>query len=169
MKKRNLAIAGMLLALLLAAGCGAKTAETASPSADTAVSASPSAAASEKAAGATVESLKLADGQYQADVKLSGGSGRASITSPAELRIADGKAAATIVWSSSTYDYMKVDGVKYTPVNTSGNSTFEIPVSAFDTDLRVTADTVAMSAPHEIDYTLRIDSATIKAAEGAGA
>ena len=82
MKKRNLAIAGMLLALLLAAGCGAKTAETASPSADTAVSASPSAAASEKAAGATVESLKLADGQYQADVKLSGGSGRASITSP---------------------------------------------------------------------------------------
>ena len=64
---------------------------------------------------------------------------------------------------------MKVDGTKYTPVNTDGNAAFEIPVSAFDSALPVTADTVAMSTPHEIDYTLQFDSASIKTAEGAGA
>ena len=37
---------------------------------------------------------------------------------------------ATIVWSSPNYDYMIVDGEKYLPTNTEGNSTFEIPVSA---------------------------------------
>lgn len=36
-----------------------------------------------------------------------------------------------------------------------GNSTFEIPVSVFDAEMEVTADTVAMSEPHEIDYTLK--------------
>ena len=37
---------------------------------------------------------------------------------------------------------------------TGGNSTFEIPVAALGTPLAVTADTVAMSTPHEIEYTL---------------
>ena len=46
---------------------------------------------------------------------------------------------ATIVWSSPNYDYMLVDGEKYLPVNTDGNSTFEIPVAALDTALAVTA------------------------------
>ena len=69
---------------------------------------------------------------------------------------------ATIVWSSPNYDYMLVDGEKYLPTNTEGNSTFEIPVSALDTALDVTADTVAMSTPHEIEYTLTFDSASLK-------
>ena len=47
-----------------------------------------------------------------------------------------------------------MDGEKYLPTNTEGNSTFEIPVAALDTPLAVTADTVAMSKPHEIEYTL---------------
>ncbi|MDO4175799.1 MAG: hypothetical protein Q4D42_13655, partial [Eubacteriales bacterium] len=64
---------------------------------------------------------------------------------------------------SSNYDYMKVDGVQYDAVNTEGNSTFEIPVTAFDYKLPVSADTTAMSTPHEIDYTLYFDSATIAA------
>ena len=76
---------------------------------------------------------------------------------------ADGKMPATIVWSSPNYDYMIVDGEKYLPTNTEGNSTFEIPVSALDTALDVTADTVAMSTPHEIEYTLTFDSASLKA------
>ncbi len=42
---------------------------------------------------------------------------------------------------------MLVDGEKYLPTNTDGNSTFEIPVAALDTALDVTADTVAMSTP----------------------
>lgn len=94
------------------------------------------------------------DGTYQMEVELLGGSGRASVTSPAKVEIKDGKAVATLEWSSPNYDYMLVDGEKYLPVNTEGNSVFQIPVEAFDQDIAVIADTVAMSTPHEIEYTL---------------
>ena len=96
----------------------------------------------------------LADGTYTCDVTLEGGSGRATVESPAVLTVADGRMTATIVWSSPNYDYMLVDGEKYLPTNTEGNSTFEIPVTALDTPLDVVGDTVAMSTPHEIEYTL---------------
>ena len=95
-----------------------------------------------------------ADGEYSVSVTLEGGSGRATVESPAALTVADGKMTAVILWSSPNYDYMIVDGEKYLPTNTEGNSTFEIPVSALGTPLTVTADTVAMSTPHEIEYTL---------------
>ena len=104
-----------------------------------------------------------ADGTYTCEVTLEGGSGRATVESPAALTVADGKMTAAIVWSSPNYDYMLVDGEKYLPTNTDGNSTFEIPVAALDTALDVTADTVAMSTPHEIEYTLTFDSASLKA------
>ena len=94
------------------------------------------------------------DGTYQMEVELLGGSGRASVTSPAKVEIKDGKAVATLEWSSPNYDYMVVNGEKYLPVNTEGNSVFRIPVEAFDRDITVIADTVAMSTPHEIEYTL---------------
>lgn len=98
--------------------------------------------------------LEFQDGTYQMEVELFGGSGRASVTSPAKVEIKDGKAVATLEWSSPNYDYMVVDGEKYLPVNTEGNSVFQIPVEAFDQDIAVIADTVAMSTPHEIEYTL---------------
>ena len=97
---------------------------------------------------------EVQDGTYQMEVELLGGSGRASVTSPAKVEIKDGKAVATLEWSSPNYDYMVVDGEKYLPVNTEGNSVFQIPVEAFDQDIAVIADTVAMSTPHEIEYTL---------------
>lgn len=103
-----------------------------------------------------------ADGTYTCNVMLEGGSGRATVESPAALTVADGKMTAAIVWSSPNYDYMIVDGEKYLPTNTEGNSAFEIPVAALDTALDVTADTVAMSTPHEIEYTLTFDSASLK-------
>ena len=106
-----------------------------------------------------------ADGSYTCAVTLEGGSGRATVGSPAALTVANGAMTATIVWSSPNYDYMLIDGEKYLPINTEGNSTFEIPVAALDTALAVTADTVAMSTPHEIDYTLTFASATLAAAE----
>ena len=101
------------------------------------------------------------DGTYTASVTLEGGSGRATVESPATLRCEGGKFWATIVWSSPNFDYMKVDGEKYLQTNTEGNSTFEIPVSAFDQKLDVIADTVAMSEPHEVEYTLCFDSASL--------
>ncbi len=114
--------------------------------------------AAEKAADAEVP----ADGSYTCEVTLEGGSGRATVESPAALTVADGKMTATLVWSSPNYDYMIVDGEKYLPTNTEGNSTFEIPVAALDTALTVTADTVAMSTPHEIEYTLTFAADSLK-------
>ena len=106
------------------------------------------------AEGSSAAGLNLKDGEYTIEVEMKGGTGRAEIESPATLIIKDGKAYARIVWSSSNYDYMMVAGTQYLPTNTDGNSTFEIPVAAFDEELQVTADTTAMSMPHEIEYTL---------------
>ena len=58
------------------------------------------------------------------------------------------------------YDYMLIDGEKYQPTNTEGNSTFEIPVTGFDWRMPVIADTIAMSQPHEIEYTLTFDASS---------
>ena len=77
----------------------------------------------------------------------------------------EGQATATIVWSSANYDYMKVDGVQYDPVNTEGNAAFTIPVAGFDWKLPVLANTTAMSTPHEIEYTLTFDSVTLERVE----
>ena len=77
----------------------------------------------------------------------------------------DGKMTATIVWSSPNYDYMIVDGTKYLPSSTEGGSVFEIPVSAFDEPVSVIGDTVAMSKPHEIEYTLTFRSDTLQSVE----
>ncbi|ADY55644.1 hypothetical protein Sgly_1339 [Syntrophobotulus glycolicus DSM 8271] len=102
-----------------------------------------------------------ADGQYMIEVTLVGGTGRAAVESPAKLTVAGGAAIAAVVWSSPYYEEMQVDGITYHPVHAGGNSTFEIPVE-FDEDMKVKAQTVAMSVPHEIDYTLRFDAATLK-------
>lgn len=110
----------------------------------------------------TPASLGLSDGEYTVDVTLSGGSGRASVQSPAKLTVSGGAASAEIVWSSSNYDYMRIGEEKFLPVNTEGNSTFVIPVSCFDREITVYADTIAMSEPHEIEYRLTFDSASVK-------
>lgn len=112
--------------------------------------------------GRTPEELALEDADYLVAVTLEGGSGKASIASPTGLKMENGKAVAIIEWSSPNYDYMIVDGETYLPVNTEGNSVFEIPVECFDAPFTVTADTTAMSTPHEIEYSLCFDSASIQ-------
>ncbi len=112
------------------------------------------------------QDVELADGNYTISVDLEGGSGRASITTPAEMNVVSKKATATIIWSSSNYDYMIVNGEKYLPVNGEegvGNSTFLIPVLCMDEPMTVIADTTAMSTPHEITYTLTFRSETAAA------
>jgi len=113
----------------------------------------------------TVSSLGLADGSYTVEAELAGGSGKAGVQSPARLRVEGGQAAVALVWSSSNYDYMRMGEEKYLPVSTEGGSVFEIPVPVFDRKLTVYADTTAMSAPHEIEYTLKFLSGTIKQAK----
>ena len=107
-------------------------------------------------------SADITDGEHTIEVTLDGGSGKASVDSPTVIRKNGDEYTAVITWSSPYYDYMIVDGQRYEPVNTEGNSVFEIPVAALDAPLRVIADTTAMSEPHEIEYTLTFDSSTIK-------
>ena len=107
----------------------------------------------------------LADGTYTIELTMEGGSGRASIQSPAQITVADGAVTATLEWSSPNYDYMLVNGEKYLPVNTEGNSVFEVPVEALDVPLTMIGDTVAMSTPHEVEYTVTFHSETLQSAE----
>ena len=113
----------------------------------------------------TFDLSAVEDGSYAIKLTMEGGSGRASIQSPAQLAIADGAATAILEWSSPNYDYMLVNGEKYLPVNTEGNSVFEVPVEALDAPLTMIGDTVAMSTPHEVEYTVTFHSETLESAE----
>ena len=109
--------------------------------------------------------LRLQDGTYTIDLTFEGGSGKAEVLSPATVTVSGEDVTATIQWSSPNYDYMIIDGKKYLPVNTDGDSVFEIPVLIFDEPMNVIGDTVAMSKPHEIEYTLTFHSDTMKSEE----
>lgn len=102
--------------------------------------------------------LDIPDGNYSVTLELEGGSGRANVTSPCNVSVENGQATATIEWSSSNYDKMGVDGKEYKPINSDGNSQFQIPIPNLDCDLTVSAETTAMSQPHTIDYTLHFTS-----------
>lgn len=102
----------------------------------------------------TAESEVPADGSYTVEAVLQGGSGKASVQSPARLTVENGAMTATVIWSSKNYDRMIVNGQEYTPTYENGLSCFTIPVSALGTPLPVQAETTAMSQPHMIDYTL---------------
>ena len=103
----------------------------------------------------------LADGEYTVEAVLSGGTGKAKLLNPTALTVSEGKITATIVWSSSNYDYMIVNGDQYLPITTEGGSTFQIPVESLGVEIPVTADTVAMGTPHEIAYTILLQADTI--------
>ena len=104
----------------------------------------------------------LEDGEYSIQVDLEGGSGQASVSSPTLMLVKNGRMYAELQWSSSNYDYMIVDGEKFQNESEEGrNSVFTIPVTALDDKMEVIADTLAMGAPHEIDYTLTFYEASI--------
>ena len=104
----------------------------------------------------------LEDGEYSIQVDLEGGSGKASVSSPTLMLVKNGRMYAELQWSSSNYDYMIVDGEKFQNDSEEGrNSVFTIPVTALDDKMEVIADTLAMGAPHEIDYTLTFYEASI--------
>lgn len=106
----------------------------------------------------------LEDGQYNVEVELKGGSGRAYVSSPALVSVENGVIYVYIEMSSKNYDYMIVDSQKYLPVNSEGNSMFKIMVPSLDS-VEIIADTTAMGTPHEIEYTLEFDSSTVSVVE----
>lgn len=99
------------------------------------------------------------DGNYKVELTFTGGTGRITAISPTDLTVSGGKITAKITLTSSNYTYMIVNGTKYNNTAATGeNSTFIIPISALDTEINVTACTVAMSTPKEIDYTIKLSS-----------
>ncbi len=99
--------------------------------------------------------INMKDGTYSIEVNMTGGSGRASVSSPTWLIVKDGKAYARLLWSSSYYDFMLVGGKKYMNESTNGgNSTFTIPITQFDTIMNVVGDTTSMGDPVAIGYKL---------------
>lgn len=91
------------------------------------------------------------------EVTMTGGSGRASVESPALVTEEKNGKKVRLVWSSSYYDYMVVDGKKYmNEVKPGENSTFTIPFEAYDESFSVIGDTTAMSQPHEIKYRITV-------------
>ena len=107
----------------------------------------------------------LEDGVYAMDLTIEGGSGKAEILSPAKVTVKDGQMKAEVRWNSPNYDYMMVAGERYLPVSTDGNSVFQIPVTILDQPFSVIGNTVAMSNPHEIEYTLTFHTEGMSRAE----
>lgn len=112
--------------------------------------------------GSREDAGEIRDGEYTIEASVEGGTGKASISSPAKLSIAGGRMTLQVEWSSPHYDYMIVDGEKYLPVNKEGNSVFLIPVKDVEKEMTVIADTTAMSEPHEIEYVLHLKPGTLK-------
>ena len=142
MRLRAVLLAASLTAAGLTACGSAKATDTKTESAQE--------TASEPAAEAELTAAEVSE----INVALEGGSGKASVASPAEVRAENGGYIAVIRWSSSNYDYMVVDGERYEPISMDGGSTFEIPIPKPPCRVEVQADTTAMSTPHLIDYTL---------------
>ena len=154
--RRMLAVV-MVVFLLLLSGCGVR-------SRGTDASAAQSSTVRATAAGlrSFSELSEIPDGSYWIRVSMTGGSGRASISSPTGFYVKDGQATADIHWSSASYDYMKLDGVRYNAfTDAAGHSAMTIPVSTLDTAIPVLADTTAMSKPYEIEYQLSFDGSAL--------
>lgn len=144
------------MAVFLISGCGARRGADSSAAQPSEVSASAPGLLSFS------ELSEIPDGSYWIRVSMTGGSGRASITSPTSFYVKDGQATADIHWSSASYDYMKLDGVRYDAfTDAAGHSAMTIPVPALDTAIPVLADTTAMSKPYEIEYELSFDGSAL--------
>lgn len=96
--------------------------------------------------------FNLEDGSYEVELTMEGGSGKATVEKDTTMTVENGEPTVEVTWSSPNYDYMIVADETYYPVNTEGNSVFEIPVLAVNEPYTVVGDTVAMSKPHEIEY-----------------
>ena len=111
----------------------------------------------EKTDGETVDTPE--DGTYVPTLfTVTGGTGKVKITCP-EVVVTEGEAQARIEFSSSHYEWVKVNDVQYDPENADDadrdNSVFRIPVR-LDEEMTISGLTTAMSEPHEIEYTLFI-------------
>ena len=135
-----------------------ETTETAAPEAP--VENAPALLTAGEALNGTTEkvdaSTTLADGEYTPEsFSFSGGTGKTKITCE-KVKVIDGKAAATIVFSSSKYGYVKANGEQYNVLSTDENgSRFEFPVD-LNVENTIIGMTTAMEEAHEIEYKITI-------------
>lgn len=110
----------------------------------------------------------IADGTYPVEFTFEGGSGRGGVESiSAELN--GGKVSELyITMTSPNYDYCIYYDEQYVNSSEEGNSVFIVPF--VEESFLLTADTVAMSQPHEVDYTVTLDMDSLwsAASEGSG-
>ena len=117
------------------------------------------------ATGKVNSSTTLPDGVYTPDrFSWSGGSGRINITCT-KVTVTGGQAYATIIFSSSSYAYVKANGNVYYGTKGAGTSTFVIPVE-LNKNNQIIGMTTKMSAAHEIKYNIFV---YLAAAGGSGA
>ena len=111
-----------------------------------------------KSTRAVNSSTTLPDGVYTPDsFSWSGGSGRLAYIRCDKITVTNGKAYATIVFGSSSYDQLKANGRIYYK-NGGGNSTFVIPVN-LNANNTIIGRTTAMSQPHWVKYSIYIGKA----------
>lgn len=124
---------------------------------------------SQKSTGAVNNRTALKDGVYTPDsFSWSGGSGRLAYIKCRKITVTGGKAYATIVFGSSSYDRLKANGKVYSKSG-GGLSTFVIPVK-LNANNTIIGRTTAMSQPHWIRYTIYVKKAvSAKAAKKARA
>lgn len=124
---------------------------------------------SQKSTGVVNNRTALKDGVYTPDsFSWSGGSGRLAYIKCRKITVTGGKAYATIVFGSSSYDRLKANGKVYSKSG-GGLSTFVIPVK-LNANNTIIGRTTAMSQPHWIRYTIYVKKAvSAKAAKKARA
>lgn len=113
---------------------------------------------SQKSTGAINNRTSLKDGVYTPDsFSWSGGSGRLAYIKCRKITVTGGKAYATIVFGSSSYDRLKANGKVYSRSG-GGLSTFVIPVK-LNANNTIIGRTTAMSQPHWVRYTIYVKKA----------
>ena len=110
----------------------------------------------------------LADGVYKPDkFSWSGGTGKVRISCN-KITVKNGQAYATLVFSSSSYQYVKASGNTYYTTKSGGSAMVTIPI-ALNKNNKIIGMTTKMSAAHEIEYSifvyLAVDGDTVHRGE----
>ncbi|MGN1141000.1 MAG: hypothetical protein ACI4TF_07355, partial [Oliverpabstia sp.] len=84
-----------------------------------------------------------------------------------KITVKNGQAYATIVFSSSSYAYVKANGRTYYGTVSGGSTSFTIPV-ALNKNNKILGMTTKMTAAHEIEYNIYIYLAAAAKVDGTG-
>ena len=118
-------------------------------------------AAGSSASSGSGSAADLKDGEYKIDFDFSGGSGRGGVET-ATLITGGGQMQVKISMTSNKYTKCVVDGKTYENTIENDKSTFTFP-AVLDKDMKIVATTTAMSQPHDIEYTIKLKSASLPA------